>query len=82
MELGAATLIQNWGVFWLRAGSLPSLFSGEPMGTGATYSATASRCMRILSMPIRPRKYDGTSAVTLTRSRLGLASWVTAMAVL
>jgi 7-cyano-7-deazaguanine synthase in queuosine biosynthesis len=82
VELGAATLIQNCGVFWLRAGSLPSLFSGEPMGTGATYSATASRCMRILSMPIRPRKYDGTSAVTLTRSRLGLASWVTAMVVL
>ena len=63
------------------SGSLPSLFCGDPIGTGATYSATASRVMRTSSMPISPRKNVGTSVVTLTRSRLGLGSWVTATVV-
>ena len=57
------------------SGSLPSLFSGDPMGTGATYSPTASRVSVTSSTPSSCTKYDGTVAVSRTRRRFGLGSW-------
>ena len=46
------------------AGSLPSLFSGDPIGTGAMYSATASRVSVTSSTPSSCTKYDGTVVVS------------------
>ena len=76
---GPVALTQSWVPGSVPSGSLPSLFCGEPIGTGATYSATDSWLTRVERSPMRPRKKLGTSVDTLTRSRFGLGSWVTVM---
>ena len=76
---GPAALTQSWVPGSVPSGSFPSLFCGEPMGTGATYSATASWVTLVVLSPISPRKKFGTLVDTFTRSRLGLGSWVTVM---